>query len=184
MAAGTSFLSRQCVATTTRTLVTAKLKHSSYHFSTFLLPLRTHSRRLTIRAGITNNEEVAAKAAASDADSGAPTIFDKIISKEIPSNIVYEDDKVLAFRDINPQAPVHVLIIPKLRDGLTELGKAEARHGEILGRLLYAAKIVAEKEGIVEGFRVVINSGASACQSVYHLHLHVLGGRQMKWPPG
>ncbi|XP_016902373.2 14 kDa zinc-binding protein isoform X3 [Cucumis melo] len=155
MAAGTSFLSRQCVATTTRTLVTAKLKHSSYHFSTFLLPLRTHSRR-----------------------------FDKIISKEISSNIVYEDDKVLAFRDINPQAPVHVLIIPKLRDGLTELGKAEARHGEILGRLLYAAKIVAEKEGIVEGFRVVINSGASACQSVYHLHLHVLGGRQMKWPPG
>ncbi|XP_050936567.1 14 kDa zinc-binding protein isoform X4 [Cucumis melo] len=154
MAAGTSFL-RQCVATTTRTLVTAKLKHSSYHFSTFLLPLRTHSRR-----------------------------FDKIISKEISSNIVYEDDKVLAFRDINPQAPVHVLIIPKLRDGLTELGKAEARHGEILGRLLYAAKIVAEKEGIVEGFRVVINSGASACQSVYHLHLHVLGGRQMKWPPG
>ncbi|CAK9311662.1 unnamed protein product [Citrullus colocynthis] len=183
MAAGTSFL-RQCIATTTRTLVTAKLKHSSNHFTTFLLPLRTRFRRLTIRAGITNNEEVAAKAAASDADSGAPTIFDKIIAKEILSNIVYEDDKVLAFRDINPQAPVHVLIIPKLRDGLTELGKAEARHGEILGQLLYAAKIVAEKEGIVEGFRVVINSGASACQSVYHLHLHVLGGRQMKWPPG
>ncbi|XP_007041082.2 PREDICTED: 14 kDa zinc-binding protein isoform X3 [Theobroma cacao] len=110
--------------------------------------------------------------------------FDKIIAKEIPSTIVYEDDKVLAFKDINPQAPVHVLVIPKFRDGLTQLGKAEPRHGEILGQLLYAAKIVAEKEGIVDGFRVVINNGPSACQSVYHLHLHVLGGRQMNWPPG
>ncbi|XP_012065953.1 14 kDa zinc-binding protein isoform X2 [Jatropha curcas] len=110
--------------------------------------------------------------------------FDKIITKEIPSSIVYEDDKVLAFRDINPQAPVHVLVIPKIRDGLTQLSKAEARHGEILGYLLYAAKIVAEKEGILDGFRVVINNGPSACQSVYHLHLHVLGGRQMTWPAG
>ncbi|KAK1280960.1 14 kDa zinc-binding protein [Acorus gramineus] len=110
--------------------------------------------------------------------------FDKIIAKEIPSNIIYEDEKVLAFHDINPQAPVHVLVIPKFRDGLTGLGKAEPRHGEILGHLLYAAKVVAEKEGIVDGFRVVINNGPGACQSVYHLHLHVLGGRQMKWPPG
>ncbi|KAG8365702.1 hypothetical protein BUALT_Bualt18G0134100 [Buddleja alternifolia] len=132
----------------------------------------------------TSDEEAAARAAAVNADSGAPTIFDKIISKEIPSTIVYEDEAVLAFRDISPQAPVHVLVIPKLRDGLTDLGKAEKRHEDILGRLLYAAKIVAEKEGIIDGFRVVINSGPSACQSVYHLHLHVLGGRQMKWPPG
>ncbi|XP_022862098.1 14 kDa zinc-binding protein-like isoform X2 [Olea europaea var. sylvestris] len=132
----------------------------------------------------TNDEEAAARVTAVDADTGAPTIFDKIIAKEIPSSIVYEDDKVLAFRDISPQAPVHVLIIPKFRDGLTQLGKAEQRHGEVLGHLLYAAKLVAEKEGIVDGFRVVINSGPSACQSVYHLHLHVLGGRQMKWPPG
>ncbi|XP_078433502.1 14 kDa zinc-binding protein-like [Wolffia australiana] len=130
------------------------------------------------------DEEAAARAAAAHAESGGSTIFDKIISKEIPSTIVYEDDKVLAFRDINPQAPVHVLVIPKRRDGLTELGKAEPRHEEILGQLVYAAKVVAEKEGISEGFRVVINSGASASQSVYHLHLHVLGGRQMKWPPG
>ncbi|KAG9153747.1 hypothetical protein Leryth_005871 [Lithospermum erythrorhizon] len=108
----------------------------------------------------------------------------QIIAKEIPSSIVYEDDRVLAFRDINPQAPVHVLIIPKQRDGLTELGKAEQRHEDILGHLLYASKLVAEKEGIADGFRVVINSGPTACQSVYHLHLHVLGGRQLKWPPG
>ncbi|GLT39750.1 hypothetical protein SLA2020_139250 [Shorea laevis] len=143
-----------------------------------------HSRRYLCRISATHDEEASAKPAAANADSGAPTIFDKIIAKEIPSTIVYEDDKVLAFRDINPQAPVHVLVIPKLRDGLTELGKAEPRHKEILGELLYAARIVAEKEGILDGFRVVINNGPSACQSVYHLHLHVLGGRQMKWPPG
>ncbi|KAK1557783.1 hypothetical protein Q3G72_031851 [Acer saccharum] len=147
-----------------------------------LIPLQ--SRRSLSCVGATNNEEAAAKAAAVNADSGTPTIFDKIIAKEISSTIVYEDEKVLAFRDINPQAPVHVLIIPKLRDGLTMLGKAEARHGEILSHLLYTAKIVAEKEGILDGFRVVINNGPDACQSVYHLHLHVLGGRQMKWPPG
>ncbi|PIA42212.1 hypothetical protein AQUCO_02100231v1 [Aquilegia coerulea] len=97
----------------------------------------------------------------------------------------YEDDKVLAFRDINLQAPVHVLVIPKFRDGLTQLSKAEERHREILGQLLYVARIVAEKEGILKnGYRVVVNDGVDGCQSVYHLHLHVLGGRQMKWPPG
>ncbi|KAL3632334.1 14 kDa zinc-binding protein [Castilleja foliolosa] len=141
-------------------------------------------RRILSSVSATSDEEAAAKAAAINADCGAPTIFDKIIAKEIPSTIVYEDESVLAFRDINPQAPVHVLVIPKLRDGLTELGKAKKTHEEILGRLLYAAKIVAEKEGIVDGFRVVINNGPSACQAVYHLHLHVLGGRQLKWPPG
>ncbi|KAK7303890.1 hypothetical protein RJT34_14808 [Clitoria ternatea] len=150
--------------------------------SKFNLPLQP--RRLHFSTSATHNEEAAAKAAAINFDSEAPTIFDKIINKEIPSSIVYEDEKVLAFRDINPQAPVHVLVIPKFRDGLTQLGKADGRHGEILGQLLYAAKIVAEKEGVLDGFRVVINSGPSACQSVYHLHLHVLGGRQMNWPPG
>ncbi|XP_027338448.1 14 kDa zinc-binding protein-like isoform X2 [Abrus precatorius] len=153
--------------------------------STFNLLLPHQPPRLVFSSSATNNEEAAAaKAAAVNFDSEAPTIFDKIIKKEIPSSIVYEDEKVLAFRDINPQAPVHVLVIPKFRDGLTQLGKAEGRHGEILGQLLYAAKIVAEKEGILDGFRVVINNGPSACQSVYHLHLHVLGGRQMNWPPG
>lgn len=141
-------------------------------------------RRTMSSVSATNDEEASAKATAAIADTGAPTIFDKIIAKEIPSTIVYEDEKVLAFRDINPQAPIHVVIIPKSRDGLTQLGKAEARHGDILGHLLYAAKIVAEKEGIVDGFRVVINNGPAACQSVYHIHLHVLGGRQLKWPPG
>ncbi|KAB1998639.1 hypothetical protein ES319_D12G103400v1, partial [Gossypium barbadense] len=100
----------------------------------FLTP--NHSRRYLCRASPTHDEEAAAKAAAINSDSGAPTIFDKIIAKEIPSTIVYEDDKVLAFKDISPQAPVHVLVIPKFRDGLTQLGKAEQRHGEILGQLL------------------------------------------------
>ncbi|XP_028098601.1 14 kDa zinc-binding protein-like [Camellia sinensis] len=148
----------------------------------FHIPLQF--RRATYCVSATNDEEASAREAAASADTGAPTIFDKIIAKEIPSNIVYEDDKVLAFRDINPQAPVHVLVIPKHRNGLTQLGKVEARQREILGELLYAAKIVAAKEGILDGFRVVINNGPTACQSVYHLHLHVLGGRQMKWPPG
>ncbi|KAL8193857.1 hypothetical protein R6Q57_026099 [Mikania cordata] len=152
--------------------------------SSFQHPVRQCARRAMSRVSATHDEEAAARAVTTEANGGAPTIFDKIISKEIPSTIVYEDEKVLAFRDINPQAPVHVLVIPKLRDGLTELGKAEPRHEDILGHLLHASKIVAEKEGIVDGFRVVINSGATACQSVYHLHLHVLGGRQMKWPPG
>ena len=141
-------------------------------------------RRFARHIASSTNEEAAAKTAAATADTGGPTIFDKIIAKEIPSSIVYEDEKVLAFRDINPQAPVHVLVIPKLRDGLTGLDKAEPRHAEILGQLLYAAKVVAEKEGVADGFRVVINNGGEGCQSVYHLHVHVLGGRQMKWPPG
>lgn len=113
-----------------------------------------------------------------------PTIFDKIIKKEIPSTVVYEDEKVLAFRDINPQAPTHVVIIPKVKDGLTGLSKAEERHVEILGCLLYAAKVIAKQEGLEDGYRIVINDGPSGCQSVYHIHVHLLGGRQMNWPPG
>ncbi|KAK3405319.1 hypothetical protein EUGRSUZ_K01707 [Eucalyptus grandis] len=128
------------------------------------------------------SEKEAALAAAPPSDS--PTIFDKIIKKEIPSAVVFEDDKVLAFRDISPQAPTHILIIPKVKDGLSGLSKAEERHCEILGRLLYTAKLVAKQEGLEDGFRIVINDGPSGCQSVYHLHIHLLGGRQMNWPPG
>lgn len=131
------------------------------------------------------DEEAAAKAAAkANVDTGAPTIFDKIVSREIPATVVYENEKVLAFRDINPQAPVHVVLIPKQRDGLTQLSKATEGNKDVLGELLFAAKVVAEQEGLEEGFRVVINDGPNGCQSVYHLHLHLLGGRQLKWPPG
>ncbi|KDO57337.1 hypothetical protein CISIN_1g031773mg [Citrus sinensis] len=99
------------------------------------------------------------EAAVAAVPSDSPTIFDKIINKEIPSKVVYEDDKVLAFRDIDPQAPTHILIIPKVKDGLTGLSKAEERHCEILGRLLYTAKLVAKQEGLEDGFRIVINDG-------------------------
>lgn len=170
------FVFRSCATVrTVRSLSAFTLQASSWY-------LRRQRCIRHISASV--NEEASARLAADSAESGGPTIFDKIISKEIPSSIVYEDDKVLAFRDINPQAPVHVIVIPKVRDGLTQLGKAQTRHTEILGHLLYAAKVVAGKEGIEDGFRVVVNNGPSACQSVYHLHLHLLGGRQMKWPPG
>ncbi|GFR43365.1 hypothetical protein Agub_g4436, partial [Astrephomene gubernaculifera] len=129
-------------------------------------------------------EEVAAKAAAPLADKDPPTIFDKIISKEIPAKIIYEDDEALAFRDISPQAPVHFLVIPKKKSGLTRLSKATEEHKALLGHLMFVAQKVAMDENLGEGFRVVVNDGPNGCQSVYHLHLHVLGGRQLAWPPG
>lgn len=129
------------------------------------------------------SEEDKAHAAAA-AGAGAPTIFDKIISKEIPSKIVFEDDSVLAFRDISPQGPVHIILIPKVRDGLTQLSKAEDRHEQVLGHLLVVAAKVARQENLEQGFRLVINDGPHGSQSVYHLHLHLIGGRQMQWPPG
>lgn len=125
----------------------------------------------------------AANKAREEAEAGEPTLFDKIVSKQIPSKVVYEDDTVMAFHDISPQAPVHIILIPKDRDGLTQLSKAEERHTQILGHLLVTAAKVAKQEKL-EGFRLVINDGPHGCQSVYHLHLHLIGGRQMNWPPG
>lgn len=139
------------------------------------------------------------------------TLFDKIVRREIPSDIIYEDDKTIAFRDISPTAPVHFLVVPKDRDGLTQLSKAEERHVDLLGHLLLVAQKVAKQEGLDEGFRVVINDGKHGCtcvgggapdsqfpptpslvlsllrdsgQSIYHIHLHVIGKRQLNWPPG
>ena len=112
------------------------------------------------------------------------TIFSKIIDREIPADIVYENDQVLAFRDINPQAPVHILIIPKMEiPSVKELSGAE--HSDLLGALIDAANDIARKEGIAEdGFRIVLNCGQNGGQEVYHLHMHLLGGRKMQWPPG
>lgn len=111
------------------------------------------------------------------------TIFDKIIAKEIPADIVYEDEDCLAFHDIQPQAPVHVLVIPKRRiENVASLQDADL---EIGGKLLLAVGQVARLLNLAEtGYRVVANCGADGGQSVDHLHLHVLGGRPMKWPPG
>lgn len=117
-------------------------------------------------------------------DTAPGTIFDKILSKQIPSDVVYEDDLVYAFRDISPVAPTHVLLIPKRRDGLTQLQKASAEHRHILGHMLaVGVPAIVAKEGL-SAYRVVINDGADACQSVFHLHMHVIGGKQLSWPPG
>ncbi len=110
------------------------------------------------------------------------TIFSKIIRKEIPADIVYEDNLAIAFRDINPQAPVHILVIPK--QAIAKLSDAESKDHALMGHLLLTAKRVAEQEGLANGYRLVINTGPDGGQTVYHLHLHLLGGRQMHWPPG
>ncbi len=110
------------------------------------------------------------------------TIFSKIIRKEIPADIVYEDNLALAFRDINPQAPVHILVIPK--HPIAKLSDAESKDHALMGHLLLTVKRVAEQVGLSNGYRVVINTGADGGQTVDHLHLHILGGRALDWPPG
>jgi histidine triad (HIT) family protein len=111
------------------------------------------------------------------------TIFDKIINREIPADIVHEDDDVLGFRDVNPQAPVHVLFIPKRPIAtLNDLGPGDA---ELVGKLYLAAAAFARREGFADsGYRTVINCNDDGGQSVYHIHLHLLAGRRMGWPPG
>ncbi len=110
-------------------------------------------------------------------------IFCKIIVGEIPSKLVYEDEVCVAFNDISPQAPKHLLVIP--REHFTSLNEAEERHTELLGRLLLTCRNIAKDEGFAEdGFRTVINTGNDGGQTVFHLHLHLLGGRQFVFPPG
>ncbi|NJL03237.1 MAG: histidine triad nucleotide-binding protein [Spirulinaceae cyanobacterium RM2_2_10] len=110
------------------------------------------------------------------------TIFGKIIRREIPADIIYEDDLSLAFKDISPQAPTHILVIPK--QSLPRLSAATSQDHALLGHLLMIAKRVAEQVGLSNGYRVVINNGEDGGQTVDHLHLHILGGRAMQWPPG
>ena len=111
------------------------------------------------------------------------TIFDKIIAREIPADIVYEDEHVLAFRDINPQAPVHVLFIPKR--AVATLNELQPGDEALVGRLALAAAAYARREGFADnGYRVVMNCNADGGQTVFHIHLHLLAGRAMHWPPG
>ncbi|PZD73643.1 Purine nucleoside phosphoramidase [Acaryochloris thomasi RCC1774] len=117
-----------------------------------------------------------------NAMSQSETLFSKIIRREIPADIVYEDDLAIAFRDITPQAPTHILVIPK--KPIPRVSEAEADDQALLGHLLLTVKKVAEQESLAQGYRVVINNGSDGGQTVDHLHLHILGGRQMKWPPG
>ena len=110
------------------------------------------------------------------------TLFKKIIDRQIPADIVYEDDRCLAFRDINPQAPTHVLLIPKKE--IARLADAGDADEALLGHLMLAATKVARQLGVGDAFRLVVNNGADAGQSVFHLHLHILAGRPFRWPPG
>jgi histidine triad (HIT) family protein len=111
------------------------------------------------------------------------TLFEKIIARQIPSQIVHETDEVIAFRDINPQAPTHVLVVPK--KVVTRISSAEDGDAGLLGKLLLAAAQVARQLGVeTGGYRLVINNGKDAGEAVPHLHVHLLGGRPMTWPPG
>ena len=111
------------------------------------------------------------------------TLFEKIIDREIPSAIVYEDDLVLAIRDIHPQAPTHILIFPKQL--IPRIGEAKPEDARVLGHLLLKAAEIADKVGLTKGgYRIVINNGPNGGETVPHLHVHILGGRSMLWPPG
>ncbi len=112
----------------------------------------------------------------------AKTLFEKIIAREIPATFVHEDEHCVAFKDINPGAPVHILLVP--RKPLPRLCDATAEDQSLLGHLMLTASKIAAAHGCGEAYRLAVNNGAEAGQSVFHLHLHILGGRPMKWPPG
>ena len=110
------------------------------------------------------------------------TLFTKIINRDIPADIVFEDDQCLAFRDVNPQAPVHILVIPK--KPIAMVSDALMEDETLLGHLLITASKVAKQEGFGHAFRLVVNNGADVGQTVFHLHVHILAGRALSWPPG
>lgn len=111
------------------------------------------------------------------------TLFTKIRDREIPSDIVYEDDEIFAFRDINPQAPTHVLVVPK--EVIQTVNDLDEKQAGLIGRMVLVGQRIAREEGIAEsGYRLVMNTNADGGQTVFHIHLHVIGGRTMEWPPG
>lgn len=111
------------------------------------------------------------------------TLFTKIINREIPADIVYEDDKCMAFKDINPQAPIHLILIPKKE--IPTLNDASGKDHAVLGHLMLKAAEIARNQGIADdGYRVVLNTNKGAGQEVFHIHFHILGGRKFRWPPG
>ncbi|KAM7348103.1 histidine triad nucleotide binding protein 1 [Cochliomyia hominivorax] len=153
-----------------------------------LLNLLSRSRLIIRKNCLYNLSAIKTQGMASEVDkaqSAAPaedTIFGKILRKEIPCKFIYEDDKCVAFHDINAQAPTHFLVIP--RKPIVMLSQAEETDANLLGHLMLVGSKVAKQLGLEDGYRVVINNGKHGAQSVYHLHLHFLGGRQMQWPPG
>uniref|UniRef100_A0A2K6E4F3 Histidine triad nucleotide binding protein 2 n=1 Tax=Macaca nemestrina TaxID=9545 RepID=A0A2K6E4F3_MACNE len=131
-------------------------------------------------AGVTDGNEVA-KAQQATPGGAAPTIFSRILDRSLPADILYEDQQCLVFRDVAPQAPVHFLVIPK--KPIPRISQAE-EDDQQLEVLLPMNEKIAKAEGLGDGYRLVINDGKLGAQSVYHLHIHVLGGRQLQWPPG
>ena len=111
-----------------------------------------------------------------------PTLFEKIINREIPADVLHEDETCIAIRDIAPQAPVHALVIPK--KVIPRIAEARREDQEVIGHLLLVAGQLARAEKLDDGFRIVINNGSDGGETVPHLHVHVLGGRQLQWPPG
>ncbi|XP_011206423.1 adenosine 5'-monophosphoramidase HINT1 [Bactrocera dorsalis] len=145
--------------------------------SAVLVLRKSLPRPLTNIAKMSSEVEKAQTAGAAE-----DTIFGKILRKEIPCNFIYEDEKCVAFHDINAQAPTHFLVIP--RKPIVQLSQASGDDSQLLGHLMLVGAKVAKDLGLDKGYRVVINNGQHGAQSVYHLHLHFLGGRQMQWPPG
>ncbi|KJE93055.1 histidine triad protein [Capsaspora owczarzaki ATCC 30864] len=127
------------------------------------------------------SDEQAKAIAAAQQPRQADTIFGKIARKEIPAQIVFEDDQALAFRDVSPTAPTHILIIPK--KPIATIADSTDEDEQLLGHLLVVARKVAEQEKLARGYRIVINNGADGGQSVYHLHVHLIGGKSLGWPP-
>ncbi|CAG7815707.1 unnamed protein product [Allacma fusca] len=154
----------------------------------FFLPRGSIKERITTlgvtvqKASMASEVEKSQEAAAAGAEYLEETIFSKIIDKKIPAKLIHEDDLCIAFHDVAPQAPTHFLVIPKKR--ISMLSKADDSDGALLGHLLVVARKKAEDLGLQNGYRLVVNNGPDGCQSVYHLHIHVLGGRQLGWPPG
>ncbi|XP_026974142.1 histidine triad nucleotide-binding protein 2, mitochondrial-like [Sagmatias obliquidens] len=132
-------------------------------------------------AGVTDGNEVS-KAQKAAPRGAAPTISSWILDRSLPADVLYEDQQCLVFRDVVPQAPVHFLVIPK--KPIPCISQAEEEDQKLLGHLLLVAKKTAKAGGLGDGYRLVINDGQLGAQSVYHLHIHVLGGRQLQWPPG
>lgn len=144
--------------------------------------LPPHPVHLKLTTKFLQNRRMSEEAAAKAGRAEGPTVFDKILDGTIPVSFIHQDDKCVAFKDAAPQAPVHFLVIPRKRIAMIE--EAEDSDGELLGHLMLTARKVAREQGLTAGYRVVVNNGKEGAQSVYHLHIHVLGGRQLSWPPG
>nr|XP_058928177.1 adenosine 5'-monophosphoramidase HINT2 isoform X1 [Kogia breviceps] len=157
--------------------------HRGRHRAQRYLALLSAADALKVRgaSAVTDGNEVA-KAQQAAPGGAAPTIFSRILDRSLPADILYEDQQCLVFRDVAPQAPVHFLVIPK--KPIPRISQAEEEDQQLLGHLLLVAKKTAKAEGLGDGYRLVINDGKLGAQSVYHLHIHVLGGRQLQWPPG